>query len=164
MQIGQIAWPQGLGGSAITWKSKKETTVSPSFAESEYRTMTSTVCELMWLYYLLNDLHYLLYCDNKAAIHITSNPVFHERTKHIEIDCHLVRDHLKACLFELRHVTSIAQVVDILTKPATLDSLRRLLWKLGVYDLHSPTWGGCLRYHINSGPTYDFSTQYLSYL
>ncbi|KAL0387558.1 UNVERIFIED_CONTAM: putative mitochondrial protein [Sesamum radiatum] len=77
-----------LGGSLISWKTKKQPTVSRSFAEAEYRSMGSTVCELLWISYLLGEFaiavdspipfHY----DNKAAIHITRNPIFHERTKH----------------------------------------------------------------------------------
>ncbi|KAL0456529.1 UNVERIFIED_CONTAM: Retrovirus-related Pol polyprotein from transposon RE2 [Sesamum latifolium] len=75
-----------LGSSLVSWKSKKEATVSRSSTEAEYRSMGAMVCELLWLSYLLCDLHVpfhtpvSFWCDNKAAIHITTNPVFHEHT------------------------------------------------------------------------------------
>ncbi|KAK4278894.1 hypothetical protein QN277_016672 [Acacia crassicarpa] len=87
-----------LGSSLISWKAKKQATVSKSSSEAEYRALSSTTCELQWLIYLLNDFHIshldlaLLYCDNQFAIQIDANPSFHERTKHIELDCHLVRE------------------------------------------------------------------------
>ena len=86
-----------LGNSLISWKSKKQGTVSKSSCEVEYRAMVATVtCEIQWLTYLLQDFKVpfeqpsLLYCDNDSTRYIAANSVFHERTKHIEIDCHVV--------------------------------------------------------------------------
>ncbi|XP_019246535.1 PREDICTED: uncharacterized protein LOC109226196 [Nicotiana attenuata] len=90
-----------LGDSMIFWKSKKQSTISRSSAEAECSSMATTVAELVWLHGLLEevsmkvDLPMELYCDNKAALQIASNPMYHERTKHIEIDCHFIREKFK---------------------------------------------------------------------
>ena len=79
----------------ITWRSKKQTVVARSSVEAEYRAMAHTLCELMWIKHLLEELRFVvklpmtMHCDNQATIYIASNPVFHERTKHIEVDCHI---------------------------------------------------------------------------
>ena len=89
-----------LGPSLISCRSKRQKTVSLSSAGAEYRAMTSACCELTWLRYLLKEwgvLHQepaLLYCDNKVALHIVANSVFHERTRHIEMDCHYILDKI----------------------------------------------------------------------
>jgi hypothetical protein len=76
--------------------------VAQSSAKAEYRAMASTASELIWIKQLLADIRIearnpmKLFCNNQAARHIASNPVFHERTKHIEVDCHFIREKIQA--------------------------------------------------------------------
>ncbi|KAK4381557.1 Retrovirus-related Pol polyprotein from transposon TNT 1-94 [Sesamum angolense] len=122
-------------------KTKKQATVSKSTAEAEYRSLASTVCELTWIGYLLQDLGISLqkpiplFCDNKAAVHITANPVFHECTKHLEIDCHIVRDKFKEGYVIPTHLSAKEQIADILTKLLTGPAFQFLKSKLNLYSL-----------------------------
>ncbi|KAK4391526.1 Retrovirus-related Pol polyprotein from transposon RE1 [Sesamum angolense] len=126
-----------LGSSLISWKTKKQNTVSGSSAEAEYRAMAATVCELQWITYLLKDFQLPIstripfWCDNQAAIHITANPMFHERTKHLDIDCHIVRDKYKEGFIRPSYISSKLQVVDIFMKSLPCASFLQLLPKQG---------------------------------
>lgn len=107
--------------------------------------MALAVAELTWFQYLFDDLHItmptipVLYCDNKSALHIALNPVFHERTKHIDIDCHYVREKVQARQIVTAHVNSNQQIVDILTKPLFPMYFNELLRKMGVKNIHLPS-------------------------
>lgn len=118
--------------------------VSRSSTEAEYRSVALATCELIWINQLLRDLLVTitgpakLYCDNKSAIHIATNPVFHERTKHIEIDCHTVRDQIKAGRLKTFHVSTGNQLADILTKPLHPGPFHSLLQRMSVSSLYLP--------------------------
>ena len=134
-----------LGDSLISWRTKKQPTVSRSSAESEYRAMADTTCELKWLKKLTlmlgftHDQPITLHCDSKSAIHIATNPVFHERTKHVENDCHTTRDAVKAKFLRLEHISTKEQPADLLTKALPTLTFQYLLFKLGIRDTSLPT-------------------------
>ena len=134
-----------LGTSLISWKSKKQNTVSRSSSEAEYRALASLSCEIQWLHFLLKDLHISIdapsavYCDNVSAIYLAHNPTFHERTKHIEIDCHVTREKIQQGIIHLLPVPSSSQLADVFTKPLHVTSFQSFVSKLGLRNLHSPT-------------------------
>ncbi|CAL1353867.1 unnamed protein product [Linum trigynum] len=106
--------------------------------------MADLSCELQWLCYLFNDLNiqfadpFALYCDNTSAIRIAENPVAHERTKHIEIDCHLIREKIAARLIKLFYISTDSQLADVLTKSLSIHRFVELIGKLGMCDIHAP--------------------------
>jgi hypothetical protein len=87
-----------LGGNLISWSSKRQPVVSRSIAEAEYRAVANGMAEVSWLRQLLAELHsplaksMLVYCDNISTVYLSTNPVQHQWTKHVEIDLHIVRD------------------------------------------------------------------------
>lgn len=111
-----------LGRSLISWKSKKQSVVSRSSSKAEYQALAQVTCKKHWILYLLKDFHIehnspiVIYCDNKSTLHIAANHVFHERIKHVEMDCYVVRDEVQAGTIHLLLVASKEQVADIMTK------------------------------------------------
>ncbi|GMJ13708.1 hypothetical protein HRI_005040000 [Hibiscus trionum] len=132
-----------LGDSLISWKSKKQNTVSRSSCEAEYRAMTSATCELVWLTALLSSFgvqisQTSLFCDNQSSVHLASNQVFHERSKHIEVDCHFIREKVAAGFLKLFHIRSLNQLADMFTKALPSSSFHHFVFKLGLLDIHQP--------------------------
>lgn len=111
-----------LGGSPIAWKFKKQSTVYKSSSEAEYRAMTAAASEVTWTIRLLEDLGItklkpvVRHCDNQSALYIAKNPVFHERTKHIEIDCHFTTEKVLEGLIQLTYLPTQQQLADVFTK------------------------------------------------
>ena len=134
-----------VGGNLVSWKSKKQGVVSRSSAESEYRAMTHSMCEIMWLHQLLMEVGIKtvvlakLWYANQAALHIALNLVYHERTKHIEIDCHFVLEKIQLGLISTGYVKTEEQLGDIFTKALSGDRVSYLCNKLGMIDIYAST-------------------------
>ncbi|CAA7032085.1 unnamed protein product [Microthlaspi erraticum] len=132
-----------IGLSPVSWQTKKQDIVSKSSAEAEYRAMSLLRDELLWIKRVLCSLGVIhpqsmrLHCDSKAAIYISTNPVFHERTKHIETDCHAIRDEIVKGTISPHHVSTTQQLADIFTKPLGRQEFDSFRSKLGILDLHA---------------------------
>ncbi|KAJ0526509.1 putative RNA-directed DNA polymerase [Helianthus annuus] len=133
-----------LGQNLVSWKSKKQNVVSRSTAEAEYRSMCSATCEMMWLKNLLTELgiSYSLpmsvFCDSQAALSIAANPVFHERTKHFELDLHFLREKISDGIIRTEKVDSNSQLADMFTKGLTVIQHETACKELGMTDLFNP--------------------------
>ena len=133
-----------LGGAPISWKTKKQSVVSRSSAEAEYRAMAATVSELIWMQWLLKELDFpqlastTIFCDNQAARHIANNLTSHERTKHVEMDCYFVRERVESKEICPMPIDSKLQLADLLTKGLGAAQLRFLLDKMDIVNLHAP--------------------------
>lgn len=107
--------------------------------------MAALVAEPIWLAGLLDELHFpgaipiSVFTDSKSAIQIAENPVFHERTKHIDIDCHFIREKVKSGFIELKHLSTTMQPADILTEGLGASQHHLLMTKLGMLDVFHPS-------------------------
>lgn len=112
-----------LGGNLISWSARKQATVSRSSTEAEYKAMANATAEVMWVHKLLDELGIdhppaaCMWCDNIGAKYLSENPVFHARTKHIEIDYHFVREQVNMKQLDVRFISSADQIADGFTKP-----------------------------------------------
>ncbi|KAJ9552467.1 hypothetical protein OSB04_016512 [Centaurea solstitialis] len=127
-----------LGDSLISWHSKKQSLTARSSTEAEYRALADTSQELIWLRWLLSDMGAPqlsptpLCCDNNSAIQIAHNDVFHERTKHIEIDCHFVCQHVVRNTIRLQPISTLDQPADIFTKAHLPEQFREFVTKFNL--------------------------------
>ena len=130
-------------GNLVTWRSKKQNVVARSSAEAEFRSMANGICEILWIRRLLKELKLetslpmKLFGDNKAAISIAHNPVQHDRTKHIEVDRHFIKENLEAGVICVPFVTTKDQTADILTKGLFKPTFELLVNKLGMIDIYA---------------------------
>ncbi|CAN6710697.1 unnamed protein product [Malus baccata var. baccata] len=134
-----------VGGNLVTWRSKKQKVVARSSAKAKFHGMSHGLCEVLWLKKLLRDLGFKPKCamklhyDNKATIEIAHNPVQHDRTKHVEIDRHFIKEKLNAGIIMFLFVGSEYQLVDVLTKDVSNSVFSNSLDKLGMRDIFAPT-------------------------
>jgi len=138
-----------LGDNLVSWSSKRQNTVSRSSAEAEYRAVANGVAEATWLRQLLLELHApprhasLVYCDNINAVYVSSNPVQHQRTKHIEIDLHFVRERVAIGDVRVMHVPTSSQYADIFTKGLPSSVFSEFRSSLNVRAADDQTAGAC---------------------
>ncbi|MFS8010596.1 putative RNA-directed DNA polymerase [Helianthus anomalus] len=136
-----------LGDNLISWSSKRQTTISRSSAEAEYRGVANAVAEATWLRNLLFELHVplkkatVVYCDNVSAVYLSDNPVQHQRTKHIEIDIHFVREKVRVGHIRALHVPAANQYADIFTKGLPRDFFQSFRSSLSVCTPPAQTAG-----------------------
>jgi len=130
-----------FGSGAISRSSKKQPTIALSSTEAKYKSAVIVACEIIWLQKLLSDLgqsvdaHVVIYCDNISSILLTNNPVYHARTKHIEVHYHFIREKVLAKEIDFIHVSIKDQVVDIFTKALGTNEIKKFRKMLVVLEV-----------------------------
>ncbi|KAM0000492.1 putative RNA-directed DNA polymerase [Helianthus debilis subsp. tardiflorus] len=125
-----------LGSNLVSWSARKQRTVSRSSTESEYKALADTVAELTWLDSLLHELCVpmksapILWCDNLGATYLSANPIFHARTKHVEVDFHFVREKVAQGRLVVQFISTHDQIADVFTKPLSSERFATLRDKL----------------------------------
>ncbi|GMP41435.1 hypothetical protein CsSME_00011533 [Camellia sinensis var. sinensis] len=133
-----------VGGNLVTWRSKKQNVVARSSAEAEFRAVAHGICEVMWIKRILEELKLShptpmkVYCDNKAAISIAHNPVLHDRTKHIEVDKHFIKEKINAGIICMTYLPTGEQLADVLTKGLHKKQFDKLTSKLAMENIFKP--------------------------
>jgi hypothetical protein len=137
-----------FGDTLVSWSSKKQGAVSRSSTESEYRALAHVAAEIAWIQALLDEMEFPLqsiaitWCENMSAKSLASNPVYHARTKHIELDVHYVRDAVLQNKLKVHYVPSSDQIANCMTKSLCSSTFQMFRGKLGVSTLPSRLRGG----------------------
>ena len=127
----------------MTWRNRKQLVVARSSVEAEFRAMAHGIYELLWIKIMLSDLGIKweepmkLYCDKKSTISIAHNPMQHDRTKHVEVDQHFIKEKLENRLICTPHISIKGQLADILTKGLPTQPFQTILSKLGLRNSYS---------------------------
>ena len=120
-----------LGSNLVSWSSRKQPTVSRSSTKAEYKALANRTGEAIWIQSVLKELGVflsrppVLWFDNVGATYLSANPVFHARTKHIEVDFHFVRERVALGALDVRFISTGDQLADVFTKPTSQLTLRR---------------------------------------
>ena len=134
-----------IRSNLISWKSKKQDVGARSCDEAKYQAMALATCELIWLKHFLQEVRFgkdeqmKLICDNQVALHISSNLVFHERIKHIEVDYHFIKEKIASGCMTTSFVNSNDQLADMFTKSLRDPRIKYICDKLGAFDLYALT-------------------------
>ncbi|GJU61248.1 putative ribonuclease H-like domain-containing protein [Tanacetum coccineum] len=131
---------QFLGYRLISWQCKKQTVVANSITEAEYIAAYNCYGQVLWIQnqlldYGYNFMHTKIYIDNKSTICIVKNPVFHSKTKHIEIRNHFIRDSNKKKLIQMIKIYTDQNVTDLLTKAFDISRFQYLIASIGMLNL-----------------------------
>jgi len=132
-----------FGQTPISWKSGKQRTVARSSTEAEYKALADGTAEVIRLQYLLTDLQIpfasapIIWCDNLGVTYVSVNPVFHARTKHVEVDYYFVRDRVAKKEIQIHFISSHDQLADVFTKPLLTSSFTAFRFKFRVDPPHS---------------------------
>ena len=141
IQKSTTSWCVFLEDALISWNCKKQEYVSKSSTKAEYKAKSAACSKIVWLDGLLSELGFPptnptpLHGDNTSAIQIVANPVYHERTKHIEVDCHYIREAFTQGVITLPHLTTDLQIANVFTKALTRQRHKFLGSKLMLIDL-----------------------------
>jgi hypothetical protein len=136
-----------LGSAMTSWKSMKQSNISLNTTDVEYIATCSANFEAIWIYKLLTGLFYLemeaavILCDNQSCIKMTKNPMFHDKSKHIEIHHHYIRDMVQRRDVNLQYVGRNEKVADVLTKPLSRVKFEYFRNKRGVVQKDLPRKG-----------------------
>ncbi|RVW16742.1 Retrovirus-related Pol polyprotein from transposon RE1 [Vitis vinifera] len=132
-------------GNLVTWRSKKQSVVPRSDVKAEFRAIAQGMCEGLWLQKLLEELHITiellikLYCDNKAPISISHNPIQHDMTKYIEVNRHFIKEKIEKMTICMTYIPTREQLADIFTKGLQKSSFKDFICKLNMINIYDPT-------------------------
>jgi hypothetical protein len=123
----------------VSWASKEQNSVALSTTEAEYIAAGHCCAQLLWMRQTLRDYGYQLtkvplLCDNESAIRMANNPVEHNRTKHIAIRYHFLRDHQQKGDIKIAYINTKEQLADIFTKPLVEQTFNKLMHELNILD------------------------------